>query len=85
MVLHPTFKKASSESPVSFVWDAGKFDEALKKACYFKHSSVFSRNLHVTKNCHSFAGAQTQLASEYELNSTGNSSSTETVGDARRL
>lgn len=26
---------ASSESPVSYVWDTGKFDEALKMACYF--------------------------------------------------
>ena len=76
---------ASSESPVSFVWDAGKFDEALKMVCYFEHSSVFSRNLHVTKNSHSFAGSQTLLASESKFNSTGNFNSTETVGDARRL
>ena len=76
---------ASSESPVSFVWDAGKFDEALKMACYFEHSSVFSRSLHVTKNSHLFAGSQTLLASENEFNSTGNLNSTETAGDAGRL
>ena len=36
-------------------------------------SSVFLRNLHVTKNRLSFAGSQTVLASENEFNSTGNS------------
>ena len=70
---------------VSFVSDAGKFDEALEMACYFETSSMFSRNLHVTKNSHSFAGSQTLLASESEFYSTGNLNSTETVGDARRL
>ena len=47
--------------------------------------SVFLRNQHVTQNRLSFAGSQTLLASENELNSTGNFNSTETVGDARRL
>ena len=48
-------------------------------------SSVFLRNLQVTKNRLSFAGSQTLLASENGFNSTGNFNSTETVGDARRL
>ena len=43
------------------------------------NSSVFLRNLHVTKHWLSFAGSQTLLASENEFNSTGNFNSTETV------
>ena len=39
----------------------------------------------MTKNRLSFAGSQTLLPSEIEFNSTGNFTSTETVGDARRL
>ena len=35
VVLRPNSKMASSESLVSYVWDAGKFVEALKMACYF--------------------------------------------------
>ena len=50
-----------------------------------ENSSVFLRNLHVTKNRLSFAGSQTLLASENEFNSTGNFNSAETVWDAHRL
>ena len=45
-----------------------------------ENSSVFLLNLHVTKNRISFAGSQTLMASENELNSTGKFNSTETVG-----
>ena len=50
-----------------------------------EESSVFLRNQHVTQNRLSFAGSQTLLASENELNSTGSFNSEGTVGDARRL
>ena len=60
-----------------------------RKTIYFllinENSSVFLRNLHVTRNRLSFAGSQTLLASENEFNSTGNFNSAETVVDARRL
>ena len=51
----------------------------------YGNSFAFLRSQYVTKNRRSFAGSQTLLASENELNSTGNYNSTETVRDARRL